>query len=426
MLNRPSSIDNRKPVIAVVSPFLDKHHGTERCVAEQIERIADDYEIHLYSTAVHDVDLSKIIWHRVPALPGPLLLSYCWWVLANHLWRWWDRRFRGLAPELVYSPGINCFDADVISVHIVFAEFYDHMRRALGFRANPVGSWPRLLHRRIYYCLAIGLEHLVYGGKRASLTAVSAKVARDLMRYGKAPSQLPVIGHGVDARRFSPENRARLRERARRTLGLSEEDLCLLLVGNDWKTKGLPCVLEALGRLTAHPIRLLVVGRDIVDPYRFAMARLCLDDRVAFLPLRPDIEFYYAAADAYVGPSLEDAFALPPLEAMACGVPTIVSSQMGVREIITDGVDGFSLDDPHDSAKLAELIALLYGNETLRRRIGESAANTARQYTWDRNAQQLRLLFQEVLRRKRNPQIAQTTQIAENAVHEPAKRAESA
>src|SRR6266567_4761624 len=249
MLNRQSSIVNRKSIIAVVSPFLDKRHGTERCVAEGIERLADVYEIHLYSTAVQDVDLSKIIWHRIPALPGPHLFAYCWWLLANHLWRWWDRRFRGLAPALVYSPGINCFDADVISVHIVFAEFYHQMRRALDFRANPPRSWPRLLHRRIYYRLAILLERRVYGGKRALLTPVSAKVARDLKRYGKAPSQLPVILHGVDALRFSAENRARLRGPARQALGLKESDFGLLLVGNDWKKKGLPCLLEALAKL---------------------------------------------------------------------------------------------------------------------------------------------------------------------------------
>ena len=49
------------------------------------------------------------------------------------------------------------------------------------------------------------------------------------------------------------------------------------------------------------------------------------------------------AADAYVGPSLEDAFALPPAEAMACGLPVIVSNQAGACEIITDGVDGIVL-----------------------------------------------------------------------------------
>jgi len=389
-----------KTRIAVVSPFLDKQHGTERCIAEQAERLARDYEIHVYSNRVEDVDLSRIIWHRVPPLHGPHLFAYCWWLIANHFCRWWDRRFGGLRFDLTYTPGINCFDADVISVHIVFAEFYRQVRNTLMFDSNPVRSWPQLLHRRIYYRLIIALERLVYGGKRALLTVVSAKVARDLKRYGRAESQLPVIVHGIDAQRFNPDARRKLRASARRTLGLYDGDLCLLLVGNDWKNKGLLCVLEALGRLATASVQLLVVGRDIVDPYRSTLARLHLEDRVAFLPLRPDVEFYYAAADLYVGPSLEDAFGMPPLEAMACGVPSIVSSHAGVSEIITQGVDGFILDDPRDSGKLSDLIALLYSNEALRQKIGEAAAKTAEQYTWDRNAAQLKAIFEQVIERR--------------------------
>ena len=347
-----------------------------------------------------------------PALPGPHLFAYCWWLIANHWCRWWDRRFGGLRFDLTYTPGINCFDADVISVHIVFAEFYRQVRNALKFSANPVRSWPLLLHRRIYYRLVMALERWVYGGKRALLTVVSAKVARDLKRYGRAESQLPVIFHGIDAQRFNVEARRKLRASARRALDLPDGVLCLLLVGNDWKNKGLPCVLEALGRLATVSVQLLVVGRDMVDPYRSTLARLHLEDRVAFLPLRPDVEFYYAAADLYVGPSLEDAFGMPPLEAMACGVPSIVSSQSGVSEIITDGVDGFILDDPRDSGKLAEFIALLYSNEALRQKIGEAAAKTAEQYTWDRNAQQLKAIFEQVIQESRAAKwpVAQETQ----------------
>ena len=71
-----------KTRIAVVSPFLDKQHGTERCVVEQVERLARDYEVHVYSNRVEDIDLSRIVWHRVPraarAAPFRLLLvAYC-------------------------------------------------------------------------------------------------------------------------------------------------------------------------------------------------------------------------------------------------------------------------------------------------------------------------------------------------------------
>src|SRR5438067_1980936 len=50
----------RKPRLAVVSPFIDKCHGTERRVAEWISRLDEDFEIHVYSQRVEDVNLEKI------------------------------------------------------------------------------------------------------------------------------------------------------------------------------------------------------------------------------------------------------------------------------------------------------------------------------------------------------------------------------
>ena len=395
-----------KPRIAIVTPFLDKRHGTERCVAEQVERLASDYEIHVYSNRLEDVDPGKIVWHRVPALPGPHLFAYGWWIIANHWYRWRDRRFRGLKYDLTYTPGINCFDADVISVHIVFAEYYSRVRRALGFRGNPVRSWPQLLHRRIYYRLVIALERMIYGWGKAVLTVVSARVGRALERYGRGRSHLVVIVHGIDVQRFNVETRQRLRDSARSRLGLKESDFCLLLIGNDWINKGLPCLLEALARLEAASVRLLVVGRDTAEPYRETIEWLHMEDRVMFLPVRPDVEIYYAAADLYVGPSLEDAFGLPPLEAMACGVPCIVSRQTGVSGIVTPGVEGFVLEDPQDSDKLANLIARLFASRRLRELMGVAATQTAQKYTWDRNARQLDQVFRDVLQRKGSEPVA--------------------
>jgi glycosyltransferase involved in cell wall biosynthesis len=102
----------------------------------------------------------------------------------------------------------------------------------------------------------------------------------------------------------------------------------------------------------------------------------------------------------YVGPSLEDTFAQPPAEAMACGLPVITTVTNGTAEIITDGADGLLLYDPTDAKALAAQIRRLYEISELRRRLGEHAALTARQYTWDHNAEQFREIFAELLRRK--------------------------
>lgn len=148
----------RKPRLAVVSPALDKRHGTERLVVEWISRLASAFEIHIYSQAVADVDLTLATWHRIPEIPGPHILNYLWWFAANRFWRAWDSHFRGLRHDLVYSPGINCLDAEVMSVHIVFAQYVQGIQADLSLSRNPVRAWPRRLHRRLYYSLIMALS----------------------------------------------------------------------------------------------------------------------------------------------------------------------------------------------------------------------------------------------------------------------------
>jgi glycosyltransferase involved in cell wall biosynthesis len=392
-----------RPRLAVVSPFLDKRHGTERRVLEWVSQLAGTFEIHVYSQHVEDLDLSKIVWHRIPKLPGPHLFNFIWWLAANRLWRGWDRRFRGLRHDLTFSPGPNCLDADAISVHIVFAEYVRQIQSGLSLARHPVREWLRILHRRLYYSLVIWLEGRAYRRSRITLILIARKTAETLAHFYGRRDRCSVIYLGLDHSVFNPDRRLSKRESARQELGISSDRFVVLLIGNDWRNKGLPVLLDSLARLREFPIELLVVGREDPLPYR-AMARdHGLDDRVHFFSPRNDVEFYYAAADAYAGPSLEDTFALPPAEAMACGLPVIVSEANGTSEIITNGADGLILKDPTDSGALAAMIRRLYEDRELRAAIGERAAETTRQYTWERNGRELAAIFEEILRRKSRP-----------------------
>src|SRR5882672_6623490 len=77
--------------IAVVSPFLDRQHGTERCIVEQIEYFLRQpgCEIHIYAQSIRDLQVVRsggssalqaapgtAIWHRIPTVPGPHLLNF--------------------------------------------------------------------------------------------------------------------------------------------------------------------------------------------------------------------------------------------------------------------------------------------------------------------------------------------------------------
>src|ERR1700677_596937 len=221
--------ENRlRPRIAVVSPFLDKGYGTERTVIEWLLHLPDDFEVHLYSQRVEDLPSGKFIWHRIPSIPAPGLLGFLWWFAANHICRAWDSRVRRLNYDLVYSPGINCFDADVISVHIVFAEFLRQARAELKFRKNHILSWARLLHRRIYYALIITLEKRVYTNSETQLVLYAKKTAGDLERFYGRRDRLPILYLGLDQKVFNPSRRIALRDSARQQLGLASNRFTLL------------------------------------------------------------------------------------------------------------------------------------------------------------------------------------------------------
>jgi glycosyltransferase involved in cell wall biosynthesis len=386
-----------KPILAVVSPFIDKRHGTERRVAEWTSRLTRDYDVHVYSQRVEDLDLTALTWHRIPKIPGPHLVNFLWWLWANHAWRWWGRRIRGISHDLVFTAGTNCLDADAISIHIVFAEFERQVRPELSFGRNSVASWPRLIHRRLYYRLIKALERHLYLCPRAQLILIARKTQEDLDRFYGPHEPLPVVYMGIDHATFNPQMRAARRPDARKELGISDDRFVFLLVGNDWRKKGLFTLLDALPLLADFPVMLLVAGSDEAHSYQKQIQESKLQDRVRFLPSRGDVAFYYAAADAYVGPSIEDTFAQPPAEAMSCGLPVITTVTNGTAEIMTEGVDGISLRDPLDARALAAAMRSLCGDRELCRRLGENAARTAEQYTWDRNGEQFREIFARIL-----------------------------
>jgi UDP-glucose:(heptosyl)LPS alpha-1,3-glucosyltransferase len=397
--------------LAVVSPFVDRCHGTERALAELLERLARDYrcEIHLYAERVEDLSLAEskvvgssgsgcIVWHRVRSIPGPHLVKFLGWMFANGFLRWWHRLCRRVSFDLTLSPGINCFDADIIIVHAVFRRLNELSGKKAVGGTGLSGSF-REIHRRAYYALLTGLERLIYSNRNTTLAAVSQRTANLLEHYFHR-SNVRVIPNGVDAREFSESARAARRYESRRRLKLHDTDFLLLFVGNDWRVKGVPVVLEVMAQLANLPLHFLVVGSDAADPFREIAKRFGVIDRCHWESPRREVVEFYAAADTYVSPSREDSFGLPVAEAMACGLPAISSAYAGVSGLIHNSVDGFVLREPEDTQTLARIIERLYRDTAFRRSIGEAAARTAQQWTWDRSAAEAWELLQGLAKTK--------------------------
>ena len=396
--------------LAVVSPFVDRRHGTERALAELLERLSrkEHCEIHLYSQRVeglaltelaapHSQESGAIVWHRVPSIPGPHLLQFLSWLFLNSLHRAWDRWIRGLRFDLVLSPGINCPDADVVIVHALFHRLRELSREEQAETIRP--SFLRRLHRRAYYALLAGLERHIYTNGKVSLAAVSRRTATLLSNYFQR-QDVRVIPNGVDAARFSAPARLALRAQARRRRNFEDSDFVLLLIGNDWRVKGLETVLKAMSVHRELPIHLIAAGDDSSDSF-FGMAKsLGISERCHFESSREDVLDFYAAADLYVSPSREDSFGMPVAESMACGLPVITSGFAGVAEFIQAGENGFVLPEPCNAQGLAQLLGELIRDPERRQRVGEAASKAAAAWTWDHNAEAVFELLENAAARK--------------------------
>jgi len=224
------------------------------------------------------------------------------------------------------------------------------------------------------------------------LAAVSKHTALQLEHYfGRR--DVTVIPNAVDVNHFSSAAIAPLRVAARAQLHCLTNQTVLLLIGNDWRNKGLHALLAAMAQYKELPLRLLVVGCDEEAPFRAQAATAGLLDHVQFCPPVPDVRSFYAAADILVAPSLEDSFNLPALEAMACGVPVIVSRKAGVSEWLTHGFDALLLNNPENAAELAEAIRAVATGAQLRATLAANAVVTAGKFSWDDHAAQLRSLL---------------------------------
>jgi len=392
--------------ITVISPFVDRKHGTERAVAELAERLAQQYgdTVDLYSQRVADVQTispasavrdstGAVCWHQITRLPGPQILQFPAWLLRNQQARKRSQRSTGRASDVVFSPGINAFDADVILVHAVF-----HRLAELQSGREVVG--PRAVHRKLYYSLLCVLERRIYTDPHVTLAAVSRHTAEQLARYfGRR--DVVLIPNGVDPRHFSAAAIASLRRAARAERHYSEQEFVLLLVGNDWRNKGLTALLKAMAQLTDPKLRLLVAGQDEPGPFRREIEQLNLLGCVDFSSPVDDVRSFYAAADMLVAPSLEDSFSLPVLEAMACGLPCIVSPRAGISAWLTPGVDAVLLRDPESSSELAATIRAVVSDPGLRRTLAHNAVTTATKLSWDEHAAKLRALMESAAVKKK-------------------------
>ncbi|MBI4505228.1 MAG: glycosyltransferase family 4 protein [Chloroflexi bacterium] len=314
-----------------------------------------------------DADLAArpgLVWRRVPAPRRPIALKKLVFLLRASLRR---------ADGLVHVHGaVRLGRFDLATCHLC------HSARDLATARGP--AWPA--YYRLSNAAQAWLERRLY--RTGLVVAVSAKVAAELASAAGVPlERLRVVRPGVDPAEFRPPTPS-VRQAARAQLDLRGGEVAALFVGDAvTEQKGLGVLLDAVAEANLARLRLLVAGRYEGGPFQAQVWRLGLGDRVCFLGPRGDVAALLHAADIFILPTRYESFSLATLEAMASGLPVVVSNARfcGAAELIRDGESGLLLD-PDRPAALVAVLRALAEDEALRARLGRAARAVAERQTW--------------------------------------------
>jgi glycosyltransferase involved in cell wall biosynthesis len=231
-------------------------------------------------------------------------------------------------------------------------------------------------------------------GLRSSdwILCISDATRRDLLRlYPQCDPAKTLVTYLAAEDIFRPERSAEKIASARRNCGIPGGAPYFLSVSVLEPRKNFATVIHGFADFAeAHPqdnTCLVLVGQSGWNTQAIADAlseqQAHLRPRLIFTGFVPDADLaaLYSGALAFVYMSFYEGFGLPPLEAMQCGTPVIVSNTSSLPEVVGDA--GILLS-PEDRRGLAEAMRLLAHDDTRRERLAAAALDRARDFSWNR------------------------------------------
>jgi glycosyltransferase involved in cell wall biosynthesis len=321
--------------------------------------------------------------------------------MQRRVWiRGLERRLRQLRPDIVHAHNLMQFNS---------------VRAAL-MRAAGRASFGLVIDDHMLYSVVRGdrVGRLVYFGYRHVLGRI---VARNVDRFCAAtdesrrylehecavPGDIPIMPLGVDEDLFKPSDDRRREWRAR--LGLSDDEMLVLYTGKVITSKRLTVLAGAVLRRRRSGQRVsLVIAGDADPEYSQTVLAVARDggDAAAIRVLasmpQEQLAGLYAAADLAVWPGTES---MAIFEALASGLPVIVSRRSAYAGIVSDGA-GLTFE-PDDEGSLAAAISRL-SDRMLRTTMGETGRRQVEgHYSWRRSAERYLSVYMQIHEARRRP-----------------------
>ena len=372
--------------ICYVSSTLSNHD--KRFLEKFVEK---RYEVHVVSfTNVRIGDMDGITFHSFPIEFGEESLTLTGGVK--------------LVPDMIRAATFLRKVLKEIKPDVLHAGFVqkDGFPSALtGYHPFLLMPWGSdiLVHPKKSFLIKMLTKFTL---RRADMITCDAEfVKREIIRISGYPEdKIVVFPWGIDLNKFHPgEEGSDIRKR------LAWEDKKILIMTRPFKpVYGIEYFLNSLTKVVKDvpSVRILLCGDGpLKDKFVEFVRKHSLDDYVFFAGLIPNEELpkYYNAADVYVSTSLSDGTSLSLLEAMACGLPTVVTDVPANLEWIVDGENGFVVPR-RDSKILAEKLVQLLQDETRQKAFRNKNIKIAKERAdWDKNFEKLVGVYETLLRR---------------------------
>ena len=368
--------------IAVVVPKYGLVGGGEKFVLELTERIASDhhYDVHVFANKWRPQS-DRITFHKVPVISFPKFLttiSFAWFT---------NRKIAKMNFDIIHTHE-RIFYADIFTMHSI-----------------PHRSWVKEVRKKRMSLFDFGTswveKSLINDGKCRMFLPVSG-IAKEkfLQEFSVDPEKVQVIHPGVDIDEFNKLDRNICYREMRRRFEIDETDTIVLFVSMNFQLKGLDNLMAAMAmtksKYPSEKLKLLVVGKGNEKKYGRLAQKLEIEDDVIFAGIwKNNIEKIYLASDIFAMPSGFDTFGMVVLEAMSASLPVIISDNVGAKDLVMDGINGFVVDRENIDL-ISSKIGFMLDKEN-RQKMAEEAYKVAAQNTWDEVANQVLEIYHEVI-----------------------------
>lgn len=378
--------------LAIVYHEFTRSCGVGRALVEPLKFIDKDIKVTLIGQDF-DEDLakySKLVY--IPMFQNSLLNKIAFsfqvsWYLRSHSF------------DVVHRLDSGFFKSDIISSQFLYSHWHHFVNSHQNYFSRQFVHSILKSPKSIYIRLTEKYQHK--SNKVRYIFSPSVMCSKHLFLYYQISAhKVLYITNGYDPEKFHiNDNKSHLRLRYK----FPADKYIFLFCGSNYERKGLFTLLQAIEVLKNQSKQFLVIlagfdSKQILVQQK--IKEMGLADYVVCVGFIKEIELFYQLADAYVLPSFYDPCPNSVYEAIASGIPVIISENCGQSDWIKDGINGLVIKDVFSYHELAEKMSLLLGNPSLSKCFIINNQKQIKNFQWKQIADRLSNLYLSISKKE--------------------------